>query len=152
MITAKQPVVTPPVVIPPVVNPPVVVPPVVTPPVVVPPVVTPPVVTPPGAGATAVTMKIAKVSPLAAEYATVKNTGTVAVSLKGWKLADKAGHVLKLPSFTLKPGATVKIYTGKGTSTATKLYLAKQLDVWGGKHDTAKLFNAKGVRVALLRY
>ena len=88
-----------------------------------------------------------------AEYVAIKNTGKVAFNLKGWKLKDRSGKTLNLKSYTLKAGATVKVYTGKGTKALGKSFLNKnkKVDVWS-KHDTAKLYNTRGVQIASMRY
>jgi hypothetical protein len=138
------------VVTPPVVTPPVVTPPVVTPPVVRPPVVTPPVVTPPAKPQTA-KLNIVRVSPAGAESLSVRNNGHVGVNLRGWKVMDRSGHVLRLTSYSLRPGATVRIFTGSGRAAAGRLFLGKSSDIWGA-HDTAKLISNKGVKVSSLRY
>ncbi len=160
IVVVTPPVVTPPVITPPVVTPPVVTPPVVTPPVVTPPVVTPPVVTPPVVTPPVVTLPakpvvrrltIVRVSPARDEYLSVRNTGAVSVNLRGWKLMNKAGHVLRLPNYQVNPGATVRIFTGSGKHVAGKLFLGTTSDVWG-RHGTATLISNKGVRIASLHY
>jgi Lamin Tail Domain len=140
-ITAK-PVVVPPGV------PPVVVPPVVTPPVVVPPVVLPPVVKHEGKVAK---LAVMRVSAAGNEFVKVKNIGRISVNLKGYQLRDRSGHVLTLPSYTLKPGSSVKVFTGTGKAAAGKLFLKKTTNVWSTR-DTASLFNTKGLKVGSLRY
>ena len=104
-----------------------------------------------GAAAPKVTVSVTKVSPAGSEYVSVKNVGKVTVNLKGWKLRDKSGHLLTLPSYSLKPGATVKVYTGRSKLGAGKLVLGKKADVWG-THDTVKVFDSQGVRKAVMRY
>jgi len=51
---------------------------------------------------------------LNAEYVVIKNTGSTTRSLTGWTVRDKAHHVYTFPSFTLKPGKSVKLHSGKG--------------------------------------
>jgi predicted extracellular nuclease len=84
------------------------------------------------------------------EYVQVKNTGTTAVSVKGWKIKDKTKkHTYSFPStYTLKSKATVTIYTGKGTNSATKLYWGSGAFVWNNEGDTAYLYNAQGTLVS----
>jgi hypothetical protein len=94
---------------------------------------------------------VTKVSPSGTESVTVRNTGRVAVNLKNWRLKDASGKTLTLPAYTLRAGATVKIFTGTGTARAGRLYLAKRADVWSSR-DTANLFDANGSRVARLTY
>jgi hypothetical protein len=80
------------------------------------------------------------------EYVTVKNTGTVAVNLRGWTITTKGGKVLKLPSYALKAGKSVKVHTRKGSSNSTNLYLNKPNSF--AKHDTLTLKDAVKVAVA----
>jgi hypothetical protein len=98
-----------------------------------------------------VKVSVVKVKAAGAEYVTVKNTGKIKVNLAGWKLKDRSGKVLTLTRYTLKPGATVRVYTGSGTKAAGKLFLRKKSNVWS-THDTAKLYNTKGAKVASMRY
>ena len=85
------------------------------------------------------------------QFVTVKNTGAVAVSLKGWLLTIKSsGAKLTLPKFTLKPGKSVKIHLGKGTSDGQNLYLKSGKTLT--KHDTVKLKDLKPVTVASLGF
>lgn len=95
--------------------------------------------------------KVTKVAAAGAENVSVRNTGKVSINLAGWKLRDRSGKTLALRSYTLKPGATVKVYTGSGAKAAGKLFLRKQSNVWGS-HDTANLYDANGMRVASIRY
>jgi Lamin Tail Domain len=136
----------------PVVVPPVVVPPVVVPPVVIPPVVVPPVVKPVRKPAVKVAkLAVMRVSAAGNEFVQVKNIGRISVNLKGYRLRDRSDHVLTLPSYTLKPGSSVKVYTGKGKAAAGKLFLKKTTNVWSTR-DTASLLNTKGLKVGSLRY
>ncbi|WP_062460886.1 lamin tail domain-containing protein [Demequina soli] len=81
------------------------------------------------------------------EYITIKNRSTVAKSLKGWTVRDVANHVYRFGSFTLKPGASVTLYTGKGTNTASKRYWGQSWYIWNNDGDTAILKNASGTRI-----
>ena len=86
---------------------------------------------------------------LNAEFVVIKNKGTRAKILTGWKLIDKrtppeADRIYRFPTFKLRPGKSVKIHTGKGTNTATDLYWGKTTYVWGDDQDTAFLKNRAG--------
>jgi hypothetical protein len=87
----------------------------------------------------------------AGDQVALRNSGRVAVSLAGWKLKDASGKALVLPRRTVPAGGSLTIFTGKGRSTATKLYLGRAVDLWS-KHDTAKLLNASGALVAQRKY
>jgi hypothetical protein len=80
------------------------------------------------------------------EFVTIKNTGTVAVNLKGWTVITKAHKVLTLPSYALKPGTSVKVHTGKGRPNATNLYLNKPNSF--AAHDKLVLKDLAKVSVA----
>jgi len=78
------------------------------------------------------------------EYIRIKNYGTKSRSLTGWTVRDKANHVYKFGTFTLKPGATVTIYTGRGSNTSTKRYWGKSWYIWNNSGDTATLKTSSG--------
>jgi|GEM_PF-1150428 len=75
------------------------------------------------------------------EYVAIKNVGCAALSLTGWRLMDLAGHTFIFPGFSLNPGATVTVYTGSGTNTATALYWGSGSPIWNNDHDTAYLYD-----------
>ncbi|GAA4198611.1 lamin tail domain-containing protein [Microbispora amethystogenes] len=90
-------------------------------------------------------------SSLNGEYVQIRNTTRKVVSLKGWTMRDKtkqAGHVYTFGAFTLKPGKTVTLRTGKGKNTSTTLYWGRSGNtfayIWNQDKDTAYLHNAGG--------
>ncbi|RYU12674.1 PKD domain-containing protein [Nocardioides iriomotensis] len=81
----------------------------------------------------------------------VKNTGAVPVDLDGWVLKNKKnGKSVRLPAFTLKPGAVIRLHSGVGKSSARHLYLATK-DMWG-KRGKAVLKDRIGTSADSLRY
>jgi len=46
----------------------------------------------------------------------------------------------------------VRIATGSGRSTSSRLFLDRKTDMWGPAHDTARLLDTTGTLVARLRY
>ena len=84
------------------------------------------------------------------EYVIVKNTGKVTVNLRGWTVKTKAGKVLTLPSFSLKPGKSVKVHTKKGSGNATNIYLNKPNSF--AAHDTLTLRDPAKVVVATRKF
>ncbi|WP_062287508.1 lamin tail domain-containing protein [Demequina phytophila] len=86
------------------------------------------------------------------EYIKIKNYGTASKNLTGWSVRDVANHVYTFGKFTLKPGATVTLYTGKGTNTASKRYWGQTWYIWNNDGDTAKLRNASGTTVASCKW
>jgi len=82
------------------------------------------------------------------EYVVIKNSSTRSRSLYQWRLVDKrtatTSVVYHFPSFTLKPGAIVRVHTGKGTRTSTDLYWGLSHYVWDNKGDTTYLYRSSG--------
>lgn len=76
---------------------------------------------------------------LNAEWVTIKNSTSRAVSLKGWTLTDASRHTYAFPAVTLGAGRTVKIHTGHGTNRSTDLYQQRGWYVWNNDKDTATL-------------
>jgi Lamin Tail Domain len=94
---------------------------------------------------------ITKVKASGAEYVVVKNTGKVSISLSGMKLKDKAGKSLTLPRFTLAPGKSVSVFTGKGKSTTKLVHVGAKVDAWS-THDITKLIDSRGALVSQKKY
>lgn len=87
------------------------------------------------------------------EYLTLKNTGTVALNLKGWVLATKSTkRSFTLPSFTLAPGASVTVRAGKGTNSKKVLYLKSTKPIWSNTEDTGAVYDPQGVAAATHSY
>lgn len=85
---------------------------------------------------------------LNAEYVRIKNSSTTkSYTLTGFTLRDKANHVYTFKTFTLKPGTSVTVHTGKGTNTSSHVYWNKNWYVWNNTGDTATLKNASGTTV-----
>ncbi len=95
--------------------------------------------------------KVVAVSPKGREFVSVRNTGTVLLPLVGMRLQDVSGQSLILPSRALKPGETLRVFTGSGRPAAGRLFLGRRANVWGA-HDTARLVDRSGTAVASLRY
>jgi hypothetical protein len=87
-------------------------------------------------------------SQLNLEYVVIRNTSTHKLRMKGWKLHDtpRSGsvHTYHFPRFVLRPGASVRIHTGKGTKTRKDLYWGLTYYVWGDDSDKATLVNRAG--------
>lgn len=81
------------------------------------------------------------------EFVVLKNTGRKKIQLKNWTLRDLQNHVYRFPAFTLRPGRSVKIHTGRGRNNAAHLYMNRGWYVWNNDKDTAILRNAAGVTV-----
>ena len=95
---------------------------------------------------------VTKVSPRGREFVTLANTGSIATEIGGWRLRDRSGKVLVLPSHVLAPGAKVKVFTGKGRRRPHALFLGRHVDMWWAIHDTVHLYDGRGTPVGILRY
>lgn len=85
------------------------------------------------------------------EWVKIRNTGSSSASLSGWKMVDEGNkHTYTFGSFTLSPGSTVTLYTGKGTNTATDLYWGSGSPIWNNDGDVASLYDASGRLVDVL--
>ncbi|MGQ9927014.1 MAG: lamin tail domain-containing protein, partial [Chloroflexaceae bacterium] len=87
------------------------------------------------------------------EYVLIRNTSTQAMNMTGWKLHNGAQrHTYIFPSFTLAPGAEVKLWTRIGTNDAANLYWGQRVAVWNNKGDTGTLLDASGTVVSRYTY
>ncbi len=57
---------------------------------------------------------------------------------------DKSGRVYVFPRFKLASGASVKVFSGKGSDGAAKLYIGGGSPVWNNNGDMAVLRDAGG--------
>ncbi|WP_062430778.1 lamin tail domain-containing protein [Herbidospora daliensis] len=94
------------------------------------------------------------------EWIQIRNVSKKAVSLRGWTVRDAtkaADHVYTFTAFTLKPGKTVTLRSGKGTNTATTRYWQRSGQgtftyIWNQTSDTGYLHNASGKLVDSCSY
>jgi micrococcal nuclease len=79
------------------------------------------------------------------EWVEMVNEGSAAVNLEGYSIKDEATHIYTFPAFTLQPGATVRLYSGRGQDDASSLYwgLAGKA-VWNNGGDSAFLRDSEG--------
>ncbi|WP_083979920.1 lamin tail domain-containing protein [Demequina salsinemoris] len=84
---------------------------------------------------------------LNAEYIVVKNYSSKSRNITGWTVRDKAGHVYKFGTLTLKPGATVTLHTGKGSNSSKHRYWRSTWYIWNNDGDVAVLKNRAGTKV-----
>ncbi|MEV7617525.1 lamin tail domain-containing protein [Streptomyces sp. NPDC089799] len=76
------------------------------------------------------------------EWVQITNGTAASVSLKGWTLTDASRHTYTFGAFTLKPGKTVTVKTGRGTNTTSTLFQQRAAYVWNNDKDTATLRRA----------
>ncbi|MBB6350051.1 lamin tail domain-containing protein [Nonomuraea muscovyensis] len=80
------------------------------------------------------------------EYAVLKNTTRAPIQLEKWILRDKNGFKYRFPRFTLRPGRSVTVRSGKGTDTSTVLYWGRGWYVWNNTGDTAGVYRAADLK------
>ncbi len=89
---------------------------------------------------------------LNAESVKIRNVCTTTKSLTGWRILDyKAAHVYRFPTgFSIRPGVTVTLFSGRGTRTTTHLYWGRTSgEVWGNAFpERAYLRDATGKTVS----
>lgn len=84
------------------------------------------------------------------EWVRLRNEGTSAVDLTGWRLQDEGpNHTYPFPTgYTLAAGAEVTVHTGCGTDGETELYwCVGGSAVWNNTGDTAFVYDAAGALV-----
>ncbi|NTU85611.1 MAG: lamin tail domain-containing protein [Chloroflexales bacterium] len=89
---------------------------------------------------------------VAGEFVLIKNTGSDAADMTGWRLSDEANNTYTFPSFTLAAGAEVRVWTRAGTDDAGNLYWGRTQAVWNNTGDTAILRDAGGTEVTRYSY
>ena len=75
------------------------------------------------------------------EYVCFENRGGLTADMSGWRVKDLADHTYTFGSFTLAPGALVRLRTGKGQNTPADLYWGLSVAVWNNDHDTVLLYD-----------
>jgi hypothetical protein len=78
------------------------------------------------------------------EWIRLRNTTSKPVTITGWTLADKAGHVYKFPSTTIKAKSTVTLRSGSGSNGISTRYWQQKWYVWNNTGDTAYVRNTAG--------
>jgi hypothetical protein len=86
-------------------------------------------------------------SSLNHEWIRLRNTGSRARSLTGWKIRDTGGHVYRFGQFRLRAGRSVTVHTGSGSNTGRHHYWGQGWYVWNNDGDTARLRKRNGTLV-----
>jgi hypothetical protein len=89
---------------------------------------------------------------LNAEFIVLKNTGSRARSLRGWRIRDAAGHSYSFGAYRLGAGKKVTIHTGRGANRPRHRYWRQGWYVWNNDGDTARLVRRNGTRADRCRY
>ncbi|WP_368661514.1 lamin tail domain-containing protein [Streptomyces sp. NA04227] len=79
-------------------------------------------------------------SSINGEYVELKNTSRSAIELRGYRIKDQSGHWYTFPSYRIGAGKTVKVHTGKGSTSAGHVYQGRGWYVWNNDKDTATLY------------
>jgi hypothetical protein len=82
---------------------------------------------------------------LNAEWVKLHNRSGHPVTLTGWTLRDRSGHVYTFGTYRLGAHSYVKIRTGRGHNTQSNRYQRRRAYVWNNDGDRATLKNANGV-------
>jgi micrococcal nuclease len=87
------------------------------------------------------------------EWVELTNEGSVPVDMDGYTLQNAGLDLYTFGEVVLPPGATVRVYSGRGSDTATELYwgLASE-EVWHNDCDTAYLRDPTGLFVDHFSY
>jgi Lamin Tail Domain len=91
-------------------------------------------------------------SSLNKEWAEVHSTCGAARSLTGFRLRNKAGTTFTFPTFALAPGGTVRVHTGRGSSSTTHLFWRRTAPAWANTADTATILEPRGASVDACPY
>lgn len=86
---------------------------------------------------------------LNAEWIRIKNFSSTKKVLTGWTLRDRSKHVYRFGTFTLGPGNSVRVHTGRGADSRSHLYWGEESYVWNNEGDKATLKTASGTVVSV---
>ena len=87
------------------------------------------------------------------EWVEFANQGDGPIDFSDYTLKDEANHIYQFGGFTLQPGKTVRLFSGNGSNTSTRLYWNLGSDsVWNNDGDTAYLRAPDGSLVDLYTY
>jgi hypothetical protein len=75
------------------------------------------------------------------QYVCIENRGSSTVDMTSWHLQDRTGATYDFPTFTLQPGARVRLHTGAGKDTQDDLYWGRGSSVWRNEGDVVTLFD-----------
>ena len=79
------------------------------------------------------------------EFIVLRNTGKTTIQLRGWTVRSRSTRAtFSLPSYRLRPGATVKLRSGKGRSGSGEIYLTARREVWRNRRDVAVVRHSGG--------
>lgn len=97
-------------------------------------------------------IRITDLDPIA-EWIELTNQGDQPIDMTGYTLKDEANHIYEFSDFALKPGQSVRLYSGNGQNTSARLYWnLGDTTVWNNDGDSAYLRDPDGSLVDLYAY
>jgi hypothetical protein len=78
---------------------------------------------------------------LQGEFVVISNQGGANENMTGWKLKNEANETYRFPTFILKAGATVTVWTKAGLNIDTDLYWGSEMAIWNDQGDCATLLD-----------
>lgn len=76
------------------------------------------------------------------EFVVIENQGTANENMTGWRLRNEEGETFRFPTFILKAGAGVIVWTKEGTNTETDLHWGSESPIWSNSGgDCAELLD-----------
>lgn len=73
------------------------------------------------------------------EWVTIKNLGSSAVDMEGWRISSDSSNKFDFPKFSLNTGQTVKVWTKRGTNSSNTLYMNRDFEFWNNNADCGYL-------------
>lgn len=87
------------------------------------------------------------------EWVQFENQGKQTISLSGWTVKDDSGrYSYRFGGVTLNPGDTVRLYTGEGSDTDSKVYWGYKSAVWNDTGDVVRLIDDDGKLIVEFAY
>ncbi|OON82862.1 lamin tail domain-containing protein [Streptomyces tsukubensis] len=80
------------------------------------------------------------------EWVTVTNNSRRPVNLRGWTLTNSHHQSYRFHSLRLGAHKSVKVHTGSGIDNRRHVHEGRRDHIWGNRHDTATLRDARGQR------
>lgn len=78
------------------------------------------------------------------EWIRIKNTGETAIDLLDWNVHSYPHNVFISASTPVQPGASITVFVGKGSNSATKVYMQKENSILDANGDVVLLASPAG--------
>ena len=87
------------------------------------------------------------------EWIEIANQGPESIQMQGYTLKDEANHIYTFTNFTVKAGASFRLYSGQGRDSSSERYWGLvDESVWNNGGDAAFLRDAQGALVDTYAY